>query len=184
MPCPSEGERAEILRLARRSVEEAVLHGRLLTSYPETEIFRRRCGVFVTLHVSGKLRGCIGVIDPEEELGKSVIQTAMGAALEDPRFVRIQPEELGLMKVEVSLLSELRATTAEEIIVGRDGLLIGRGRRRGLLLPQVATEHHLDRVRFLEEACLKAGLPRDAWKEADTSIQRFTCEVFSEMARS
>jgi AmmeMemoRadiSam system protein A len=184
MPYLSEDERDEILRVARESIEEAVLHGRLLTTYPQSGIFQRHCGVFVTLHIAGKLRGCIGVIDPQEELGKSLVRTAASAALEDPRFVGIQGNEVNQLEVEVSLLSELQPTAPEEVVVGRDGLLIGRGPRRGLLLPQVATEHHLDRLRFLQETCLKAGLPRDAWKEPGTTIQRFTCEVFSNATKA
>ena len=184
MPYLSESDRAEILRVARESIQEAVVHGRLHSFYPHSEIFQRRCGVFVSLHIDGKLRGCIGVIDPQEELGESLVRTAASAALEDPRFGRIQPAEVEQLDVEVSLLSELHPTKPEEVVVGRDGLLVGRGPRRGLLLPQVATEHHLDRVRFLEETCVKAGLPRDAWKEVGTTIHSFTCEVCSEAAKA
>jgi AmmeMemoRadiSam system protein A len=138
----------------------------------------------VTLHIGGKLRGCIGVIDPDEDLGKSIVRTSAEAALEDPRFQSMQAYELEKVEVEVSLLSEMQLTTPGEIEVGRDGLLVAVGGRRGLLLPQVAIEHHLDRERFLGETCLKAGLPRDAWKEPGTRIYRFSCEVFSEIKSS
>ena len=127
MPSLSEGERNEILRVARESVTEAVVHGIALSSYPDSEIFQRHVGVFVTLHVEGKLRGCIGVIHPQEELGKSLVRTAASAALEDPRFPRMQATELEKMEIEISLLSEMEATSAEEVEVGRDGLqLTGR----------------------------------------------------------
>lgn len=184
MPSLSEEERNEILRVARESVTEAVVHGRVLSSYPHSGIFERQIGVFVTLHVGGKLRGCIGVIHPQEEFGKSLTQTAASAALEDPRFHKMEPMELEKAEIEISLLSEMEPTTAEEIEVGKDGLVVERGIRRGLLLPQVAVEHHLDRERFLEETCLKAGLPRDSWKDAETKIYRFQCEVFSEAKRA
>ena len=92
----------------------------------------------------------------------------------------MQATELEKMEIEISLLSEMEATSVEEVEVGRDGLVVERGIRRGLLLPQVATEHHLNREQFLEETCQKAGLPRDAWKDAETKIYRFQCEVFSE----
>ena len=176
----SEDERREILRVARESLEEAVIHGRLMQPFPEDGIFRRRAGVFVTLHRKGKLRGCIGVIQPREGLGESVVRAALGAALEDPRFCKMVPEELEEVQIEVSLLSEMERTVPEAIQVGRDGLLIESGLQRGLLLPQVAVEHRLTREQFLDETCHKAGLQRGAWKDPATKIYRFSCEIIAE----
>ena len=151
MLCLSEEERKAILALARQALTEAVCDGRLLAPFPTEGIFSTRCGVFVTLHVGGKLRGCIGVIDGLEPLGESIVRCTVSAALQ-----RILPEE---------------------IEVGNHGLVVEQGMRRGLLLPQVAVEHHLDRERFLEETCHKAGFSRDAWKNPETAIYGFTCEI-------
>jgi len=183
MPSLSEAERRAILELAREAIREAVHQDRLTQSIPENEIFKRRCGVFVSLHVQGRLRGCIGDVDAHEPLGTSIVRSAAGAALEDPRFSRMRPDELAELEIEVSLLSGLQRIQPEEIEIGRHGLVVEQGSRRGLLLPQVALEHHLDRERFLEETCLKAGLDRGAWKEADTKIYGFSCEIASEAGK-
>jgi AmmeMemoRadiSam system protein A len=176
----SEDERKDILQATREALVEAVVYGRLPQTFPNTGVFQRRCGVFVSLHINGKLRGCIGMIHPEEQLGESIAKAAAGAALEDPRFSSVEPSELEKIEIEVSLLSEMQLTEPEGIEIGRDGLLVEHGLRRGLLLPQVAVEHHLDRERFLEETCYKAGLPHDAWKDSGTKIFRFGCEVICE----
>jgi AmmeMemoRadiSam system protein A len=180
MHCLSETDRRSILELARRAVVEAVCYNRLLEEIPNAEVFEPQCGVFVTLHVGGKLRGCIGVIEAKENLGKSIVKCASGAALEDPRFKPVQAEELSRMHIEVSLLSPLQRLSPEEIEIGKHGLLVEQGIRRGLLLPQVAVEHHLDREQFLRETCHKAGLPEDAWNAQDACIYAFTCEIVGE----
>lgn len=180
MPCLSEAERKAILELARQAVEEAVCHNRLPKEAPKTGVLERRCGVFVTLHVAKRLRGCIGVIETKERLSESIARCAASAALEDPRFRPVRPEEMQDLEIEVSLLSSLERIDPTEIEIGKHGLLVEQGFYRGLLLPQVATEHHLDRERFLKETCYKAGLPADAWKSPATRIYGFTCEILSE----
>ncbi|MGB7437235.1 MAG: AmmeMemoRadiSam system protein A [Candidatus Acidiferrum sp.] len=177
MHCLSETDPESILELARQAVVEAVSYKRLLQSIPNTEIFDRRCGVFVTLHVRGKLHGCIGVIEAKEPLGQSIVRCATGAALDDPRFSPMQVQDLQDMTIEVSLLSPLQRIHPAEIEIGKHGLLVEHGIRRGLLLPQVAVEHKLAPEQFLAETCHKAGLPTDAWKAADTQIYGFTCEI-------
>ena len=177
MSCLSEADRKTLLDLARQAIVEAVCHGNLLHSIPQGAVLERQCGVFVSLHVKGKLRGCIGVIDGRERLGESIVRCAAGAALEDPRFTRMKPEEIGEVEIEISLLTPLEPIRAEEVEIGTHGLLVEQGGRRGLLLPQVALEHHLDRERFLEETCWKAGLARDAWKNPETKIFGFRCEI-------
>ncbi len=102
------------------------------------------------------------------------------AATRDSRFPPVTAAELGELEYEISVLSPLRRVlNVEEIEVGRDGLVVKRGDSEGLLLPQVATEQRWDRMKFLENACLKAGLPPDAWKNSDTDIFTFTALVFS-----
>lgn len=173
-------DRKSILELARQAVGEAVCERRLLPQLPQSETFNQHCGVFVTLHVKHKLRGCIGLIEAKEHLAEAIARCAFSAALEDPRFNPMQPEELLEMKVEVSLLSPLQPIRPEEIEIGKHGLLIEQGIHRGLLLPQVAVEHNLDREHFLQETCYKARLPIDAWKSPRTRIYGFTCEIVQE----
>lgn len=134
----------------------------------------------MTLHVKEKLRGCIGVIETTEPLAASIAHCAAGAALHDPRFSPVRAEELDSLQIEISLLSPPLPIRPEEIQIGRHGLIVAKGGNRGLLLPQVALEHALDKETFLAETCRKAGLPRDAWKTEDVQISGFTCEVFSD----
>ncbi len=180
MSCLSDAERKTLLDLARQAIVEVVCHGSSLQSIPKCAVLERQCGVFVSLHVKGKPRGCIGVIDGRERLGESIARCAASAALEDPRFARMKPEEVENVEIEISLLTPLEPIRAEEVEIGTHGLLVEQGGRRGLLLPQVAMEHHLDRERFLEETCWKAGLPRDAWKNPETKIYGFRCEIVSQ----
>ncbi len=180
MPYLSEADRKSILELARQAVVEAVCRKRLPDEIPKTGVFEQQCGVFVTLHVAGRLRGCIGVIEAKEHLGESIVQCASSAAREDPRFNPIEPEELPELEIEVSLLSPLHRIQPDEIEIGKHGLLVEQGFRRGLLLPQVAMEHHLEREQFVKETCHKAGLAGDAWKAPDTRIYGFTCEILGE----
>jgi uncharacterized protein len=180
MPSLSEADRKAILALARQAVVEAVCHHRRIEAIPTAGIFAAKSGVFVTLHVAKRLHGCIGVIEARDPLGETVAHCAMSAALEDPRFSRLQPADLGTLEIEVSLLSVLQPIRSEGIEIGKHGLLIEQGFHRGLLLPQVAVEHHFDRERFLRETCYKAGLPGDAWKAPETRIFSFTCEIFAD----
>jgi AmmeMemoRadiSam system protein A len=177
MPSLSEADRQNLLRLARHAVEQAVSRTQLPENIPHDGVFAERCGVFITLRSGRRLRGCIGVIDADQPLGDSVVRCAASAALQDPRFAPVCLEDLGGLQIEISLLSPPAAIDPTEIEVGRHGLLVARGTRRGLLLPQVAAEHGLTREQFLEEACRKALLPREAWRDAETQVFGFTCEV-------
>jgi AmmeMemoRadiSam system protein A len=181
MPSLSEEDRKAILELARQGVLHAVWHEEPLSAFPTTGIFAERRGLFVTLHVAKKLRGCIGVIEGPAELGETLTRCAADAALHDPRFSRIRAEELDALEIEVSLLTPIAPIHPEEVEIGIHGLLVERGPRRGLLLPQVALEHRLGREQFLAETCAKAGLPREAWKDPDTKVYGFQCEVIAEV---
>lgn len=134
----------------------------------------------MTLHRRGRLRGCVGQLPGHEPLCAVVAHCAGAAALDDPRFRAVTHEELSEIEIELSILSPLENITAEQIEVGKHGLVVSREGQRGVLLPQVAQEFKWGGKRFLEETCAKAGVPRDSWKDPQTRIQAFTAEVFSE----
>ena len=180
MPSLSDEDRKAILELASQGVREAVLRGRPLSAYPTLGVFAEPRSLFVTLHHGKKLRGCIGIIEGNAHLGQNLARCAADAALHDPRFTPLRPEELAGLEIEVSLLSPIRPILADQVEIGRHGLLVERGLQRGLLLPQVATEHRLSREQFLAETCVKAGLPRESWKEPETHLYGFECEVVAE----
>lgn len=136
-------------------------------------------GVFTTIYSSGKLRGCVGFPVASLPLFKAVAETARAAASEDPRFAPVSLAEARTLHISISILSPLSSITPSEIEIGRHGLVISDGPRRGLLLPQVPVEHGWDRNTFLEQTCLKAGLPPDAWRTG-AHIEAFTAEVFGD----
>jgi AmmeMemoRadiSam system protein A len=181
MPSLSDADRRAALQLARAAVVEAVFHRKLPEVFPREGVLAERRGVFVTLHVGKRLQGCIGVIEANEPLGEAIVRCAAGAALEDRRFAPMKPERLAELSIEISLLSQLGPISPDSIEIGRHGLLVQLHAQRGLLLPQVAIEHHLTREQFLEETCRKAGLGREAWRDPEARLFAFTCEVFSEI---
>jgi hypothetical protein len=177
----SDADRALLLRLAREALTAGVSR-RALPALPDCEILRRHAGAFVTLHRRGELRGCIGHVEADEPLGLVVSRCAVAAGTSDPRFLPMAHEELAEIDIELSLLGPVEEVLRGEAIeIGKHGLVIELGRRRGLLLPQVATEQKWDRGRFLAETCRKAGLPPDAW-ETGAKVWRFEAEVFGENA--
>jgi uncharacterized protein len=142
---------------------------------------RAPCGAFVTLKSRDELRGCIGHITAAEPLVETVKEVARSSAFEDPRFPPLSPFEWSDISIEISVLSPFVAITDPGTIeVGVHGIMIRKGGRSGLLLPQVATEQGWDRDAFLAHACMKAGLPRDAWRQPDARIEVFTAVVFGE----
>ena len=181
MPYLSEEKRKLLLALARQAVVSAVRHEPPPQPLPFEGILAERCGVFVTLHLHGALRGCIGVTESSEPLAQTVAHCAASAALRDPRFTPLGPAHLADVHIEISILSPPAPIQPDQIVVGRHGLHVRRGARRGLLLPQVAVEHGMNRDVFLEQTCRKAGLLADAWRDSETEIWGFTCEVFAEM---
>jgi AmmeMemoRadiSam system protein A len=180
MPSLSETDRRALLALARRAVDAAVRLQQVAGIIPQSGIFAEKRGIFVTLHARGRLRGCIGVVEAFEPLGEAVVRCAASSALHDPRFSPVRPEDISELQIEISVLSPLEPIRPDNIEIGKHGLLITQGSKRGILLPQVASEHKLGREQFLGETCRKAGLPANAWQEPETQILAFTCEVFSE----
>jgi AmmeMemoRadiSam system protein A len=170
-----------LLALARETARRAAAGERASEPGPAPEGLTAPGAAFVTLRVGGELRGCIGTFEARDPLWDTVHEMATAAATRDPRFAPLGARDLPAITVDVSVLAPARRIRhTGEIELGRHGLEIRRGPRRGLLLPQVATDHDLDRETFLAETCRKAGLPAGAWREADTEIWAFEAEVFGD----
>ena len=178
----NEKEKDDLIALARKAVGSAVQqHKAYAPDATKDDVLNQERGAFVTLKEEGNLRGCIGYTSASEPLYLTVRDTAMFAALRDPRFPPVSASELSRLDYEISVLSPLRhVMDIQEISVGKHGLLMKNGEREGLLLPQVPVEQHWDRARFLQETCLKAGMSPDCWKDESTDIFRFTAVVFGE----
>jgi hypothetical protein len=178
----TDKEKAELLALARRSVEYAVeVNEPYAQDASADEILNQERGAFTTLKEGGQLRGCIGYTSARKPLYMTIRDTATLAALQDPRFQRVSAAELPKLEYEISVLSPLRRVIdVEEIKVGQHGLLMKNGDREGLLLPQVPVEQGWDRQTFLEQTCRKAGMATGCWKDEDTDIFMFTAVVFGE----
>jgi AmmeMemoRadiSam system protein A len=137
-------------------------------------------GAFVTLRIKGELRGCIGYPEAELPLVAVVERCAVSAAISDPRFPPLSAAEWSDVDLEISVLGPIeRVDDIQQVVVGRDGLIVEFGRRRGLLLPQVAVEWSWDASEFAAQTCIKAGLPEDAWQKG-AKLFKFEAEVFSE----
>jgi len=172
-------ERAAALALVRQSVEALVREGRRLEPPEGHPLSSRRSSAFVTLSAGGRLRGCIGLLEPVGSLDRTLIHCALAAASEDRRFQPVSAAELPDLRYEVSILSPLLpAPSLGAIEIGRDGVLIQARGRQGLLLPQVPVAQGWDRETYLENLCRKAGLPREALEWPDSRIWVFTAEVF------
>ncbi|HEV2617471.1 MAG TPA: AmmeMemoRadiSam system protein A [Candidatus Acidoferrales bacterium] len=179
--CPlASEEKKTLLDIARKAIAMALTERRQLEVAAPHGALAAGTGAFVTLRKGQRLRGCIGRLFAADSLANVVAQCAAGAATEDPRFSPLRADELGELEIEISVLSEVHEAQAEHVEAGTHGLVISRNGHRGVLLPQVAREHHWPRERFLEETCRKAGLNPDAWKESGTQIEIFTTEMFSE----
>ncbi len=179
-------EQKTLLRLAREVVTRFVATKKVseedLGKFTLTPALRAPGAAFVTLKNKGRLRGCIGHIQAYEPLYLSVIHNAQNAC-QDVRFRDdpITPEEVKDLTIEISVLSPpRRVRNLSEIVIGRDGLIMARGARRGVFLPQVPVEQGWDRGEYLVNLCRKAGLPIDAWQDPATELYRFTAQVFSD----
>jgi AmmeMemoRadiSam system protein A len=150
--------------------------------YPKpTELLKKKCGAFVTLHKHGNLRGCIGFVIASKPLIDTVAEAAQSSAFGDPRFPSLTAPEVKEIDIEISVLSPFRRIeSVEEIRVGEHGIMMKSGFHSGLLLPQVATEYQWDRDTFLTHTCYKAGLPGECWRSPDTEIEIFSAVVFGE----
>jgi len=177
----SAEEGSALLRMARRAI-----HSRVSGSYapcepPSSPALNQHCGCFVTITRDGKLRGCIGNFCSNRPLYLEVAEMAKAAATCDPRFQPMTPIELEDFSLEISVLSPLQRIGDVNLIeVGKHGIYLEKGVQRGVLLPQVATEHNWDRETFLQQTCRKAGLPANAWQTTDIDIYIFSAIIIKE----
>jgi len=179
----STTDRAALLGIARGAIL-ARLGLRPAPALPAAGPLAEPRAAFVTVHVGGELRGCIGTFEEGAPLAATVARVAASAAREDPRFPPLTEADVAALSVSVSALGPPRPVAAIEdrpkVKVGAEGLLVRRGFHRGALLPKVAVEQGWGPAEFLKHACLKAGLPARAWEEADTEVLVFEAEEFGE----
>jgi AmmeMemoRadiSam system protein A len=177
----SEADERPLLSVARQALEARVAGHRaphVLCIGP----LALRCGAFVSIHKGDELRGCLGRLTPGFPLGTTLVHLGGAVADSDPRFPPVQPDELPLLQLEISLLTPERPVSSiDEIAIGQHGVIVKQGRWHGLLLPQVATELGWDRETFVEQTCVKAGLPPNAWK-AGARVLVFEARIFAEAA--
>ncbi len=178
----SNEEKKILLQAARKSIETIFTGGDLPTvDYEKYPRLKSKAGAFVTLNLDGNLRGCIGYIIGYGPLFQTVCDAAIQAATNDPRFYPLTEEEFKDVEIEVSVLSEpFPMKSYDDIVIGKHGLILEEGGRRGLLLPQVPVEHHMNRDEYLTALCQKAGFNGDCWKGRTLNISMFTANVFSE----
>jgi AmmeMemoRadiSam system protein A len=180
-PQLSPSARKRLLEVARRALDAAV-NGRSFVPEDVDPELRRPCGAFVTVRrrEDRELRACLGKSESALSLAETVALVAAATAAADRRFEPLTAEELPRLHLEISALGPLVAVQPEQVEVGVHGIVVARGDRSGLLLPQVAVEHGFSRETFLEQGCRKAGLPPDAWRHADCDIRVFTATLISE----
>lgn len=178
----NEEQQKVLLKLARESIETYLKTGKKIKLETSDERMKVKQGAFVTLRKRGVLRGCIGHIVGIESLCDTVADMAVAAAVQDPRFPKVSMDEMKDINIEISVLSiPRRVESADEIELGKHGVIVRRGSRQGVFLPQVATETGWDKETFLEHLCYdKARLPKDAWKDKDTELTIFTAQLFEE----
>lgn len=175
----SKIQQQELLGLARKSIESRITKEPLI--YPNDMNYHLQRGLFVTIHKSGELRGCIGYIKGYKDLIPSIVEMAQSAAFNDPRFNPVKQDELKDITLEISILSDMIAVKdVHEIEIGRDGLFLNHPYGSGLLLPQVPVEWKWDLPTYLQQICYKAGLPAGSWKDDKAELYRFTAFIFSE----
>ena len=184
----SDSDGAVLVKTARKAVTEFLSNGnRMKLESDLEEKFSFNSGVFVTLNNPDGLRGCIGFPMPEKKLSHAIIEGAIAAATEDPRFPSVKTNELNDIVFEVTVLTppvEIDVSDPteylEKIKVGRDGLIIRHSFSSGLLLPQVPVEYGWNVEEFLQHTCEKAGLARDTWKNESVKIEKFEGIIFKE----
>jgi len=172
--------RRSLLDLARTAISARFDKTVSVPPCPDDALSTPR-GAFVTLTITGSLRGCIGRIEATTPLWDIVAEMAHAAAFQDPRFPRLTRDELELVDIDISILSSLESVAdPTDIVIGTHGLFIRKDLFSGLLLPQVASSRNWDVDTFLQETCRKAGLGPNEWKDDETELFMFSAEVFSD----
>ena len=180
----SQDEKDILLKAARQSID-SLFDGKEPENpdYKKHPLLKEKLGAFVTLTINRELRGCIGYIIGREPLFDTICSAAIHAAVNDPRFSALKQSEFEKIHIEISILSEfVPIKSYDEIILGKHGLYLDEG-GGGLLLPQVATEHNMNREQFLSSLCNKAGFYSEFWKERMLKIKVFTAKIFSEVEK-
>jgi len=183
----SNDDGKKLVKMARKAVTEYLKNNSKINDLEFNSKFNFESGVFVTINKRNSLRGCIGYPDPVKKLAGGLIDAAISAATQDPRFIPVDAKELDQIVFEVTVLTspiEINVDHPNEYLsmikVGRDGLVVENAYTSGLLLPQVPTEYGWDVKEFLEFTCEKAGLGKDAWKDKATKVSRFEGVIFKE----
>jgi uncharacterized protein len=180
---PSESQR-KLMELSRQALEDCVRGiKRQKEPIDDPYLESREYGAFVSLHKQKELRGCIGNCAPKARLFEIVTEMTVAAASRDPRVRPVAKKELGEIRIDITVLSPL-ATLEDPLTleIGKHGLYIAAGGKRGVLLPQVATQYGWDSKTFLEQTCLKAGLRKNAWKDSDAQVSGFTALIIEEQS--
>ena len=177
----------QLVKMARKTVTELLRNNSKINDPKFNSKFDFDSGVFVTINKQNSLRGCIGFPFPVKKLSEGLVDAAIAAATEDPRFSPITPDELDQIVFEVTVLTPPIEIKVEDplkyltnIKIGRDGLIVENDYASGLLLPQVPTEYGWNEEQFLCHTCEKAGLDKDAWKDQSTKVSRFQGVIFKE----
>ncbi len=174
-------EKKELLRIARATLKEFLVSGRIPPGKPHRRCLVEPAAVFVSLFEGAELRGCIGTTEETTPLYRAIQEMAIAAATRDPRFDPVRIEDVSDLSIEISVLGARRRVTApEQVAIGEHGVSVSGHGRRGLLLPRVAADAGWDARTFLQKTCEKAGLPPDAWSDGETVIEVFTSQTFSE----
>jgi AmmeMemoRadiSam system protein A len=178
----SKEQKGTLLKLARDTMEKYINEDLVLKYETKDPVLTAKYGAFVTIHNHGQLRGCIGMIEGTQPLFETIIEMAIEASTNDPRFIPVAPGEIKDLDIEISVLSpKRRIKSIDEIEMGKHGVIVRRGHQGGVYLPQVATETGWGREEFMRSLCEgKAGLPADAYKDPKTEIYVFEAEVFGE----
>ena len=179
---------SRLVSLARKSISYFLATGKHLVEKPDEKVFSESQGVFVSLHSfpENSLRGCVGFPLPVMPLWQACIKASISAAFEDNRFAPLQSSELDSTIIEVSVLSKpmtfvcSKEKLSEKVLPGKHGLIVSQGFNSGLFLPQVCVEQGWQPLQFLENCCLKAGLPSSSWKTKECKVEYFTAQIFKE----
>lgn len=179
-------EKKILLETALVSIKSVFTGEKILEpDYRKHPVFNSHSGAFVTVTKAGLLRGCIGYIISDRPLFETICEAAIHASQNDPRFPSVSQSEIKDLSIEISVLSEpFPLNSYDEIEIGKHGLILEEKERRGLLLPQVPIEHHMNREQYLNAICQKSGFSPGYWKTKQLKLNAFTATVFCDSSIS